>query len=258
MTAKFLRPIFLALILSFLIFPSKTFSQQIPGSDEKFLLDAVNYERAGERLSPLKWDANLAAAAREHVHKMVERNRLSHQFSGEPDLTARTSNAGARFSSVAENVAEAPSVSELHIGWMNSLPHRANIMNPKLNSIGIAVEMRGTQYFAVQDFSAAVGSLSREEQEKQVGVLLQKQGLKIVASPEYARKACDSNSGYSGPRPMTILHFEAPDLNQLPEQVAATIKKGAYKTAAAGACSVNRTDGFSHFRIAILLYGSAD
>jgi|SRR5882672_4432228 len=258
MTAKFLRSIFPALIFSFVIFPARIFSQQIPGPDEKFLLDAVNHERAGEKLSPLKWDANLAAAAREHVHKMVERNRLSHQFSGEPDLTARASNAGARFSAIAENVAEAPSASELHIGWMNSLPHRANIMNPRVNSIGIAIEMRGTQYFAVQDFSTAVGALSREEQEKQVGVLLQKQGLKIAASPEDARKACDSNFGYSGARPMAILHFEAPDLNQLPEQVAAAIKKGAYRTAAAGACSVNRADGFSHFRVAILLYGSAD
>jgi hypothetical protein len=258
MTAKFLRPIFLMLVFSSLICPAKTFSQQSPGPDEKFLLDAVNRERAGEKLPPLKWDANLAAAARAHVHAMVARNRLSHQFSGEPDLTARASNAGARFSMVAENVAEAPTVSELHIGWMNSLPHRTNIMNPKLTAIGIAVEMRGEQYFAVQDFSTAVGALSREEQERQVGVLLQKQGLKMAASPDDARKACDSNSGYSGARPSAILHFEAPDLNQLPEQVTATIKKGAYKTAAAGSCGVNATDGFSHFRIAILLYGTVN
>ncbi|MBS1839245.1 MAG: CAP domain-containing protein [Acidobacteria bacterium] len=246
----------MALVLSFLIFPAKLFSQQTPGPDEKVLLDAVNHERAGEKLPPLKWDANLAAAARDHVRKMTERNRLSHQFSGEPSLTARASGAGARFSMVAENVAEAPNVSELHIGWMNSLPHRANILNPKLTAIGIAVEMRGEQYFAVQDFSTAVGALSREEQEKQVGALLQKLGLKIASSSEEARKACDSGSGYSGARPMAILHFETPDLNQLPDQVADTVKKGAYRTAAAGACSVKATDGFSHFRIAILLYGT--
>lgn len=253
MPAKFLRPILLTLVFSFLFLPAKSCSQQTPGPDEKFLLDAVNHERANENISPLKWDANLAAAARAHVQEMVARNRLSHQFPGEPNLTARVSNAGARFSSVAENVAEAPSVDELHIGWMNSLPHRANIMNPKLNAIGIAVEMRGEQYFAVQDFSTAVGSLSREEQEKQVGRLIEKQGLKISSSPDDARKACDS-SGYSGARPLAILHFEAPDLNQLPDQVARTIRKGAYKTAAVGSCAVNRSDGFSHFRITILLY----
>jgi hypothetical protein len=256
MTAKYLRPSFLALIFSVLTFPAKLFPQQAPGADEKFLLDAVNHERAGEKLSPLKWDANLAAAARDHVHKMAERDRLSHQFPGEQDLTRRASNAGAHFSMVAENVAEAPSISELHIGWMNSLPHRTNIMNPKLTAIGIAVEMRGTQYFAVQDFSTAVNSLSREEQERQVGTLLQKQGLKIASNTEDARNACGST--YSGARPMAILHFEAPDLNQLPDQVAATIKKGAYRTAAVGACSVSESAGFSRFRIAILLYGAAN
>ena len=258
MPAKFLRPILAVLPFAFLIFPARCFPQQSPqqniGSDEKFLLDAVNNERAHEKIPPLTWDANLAAAARAHVHEMVARNRLSHQFSGEPDLTARASSTGARFSAVAENVAEAPSVDELHIGWMNSLPHRTNIMNPKLTAIGIAVEMRGTQYFAVQDFSTSVGSLSREEQEKQVGALIQKLGPKISGNSEDARRACDSNSSYSGLRPMAILHFEAPDLNQLPDQVAATIRKGAYKNAAVGSCTVNRSDGFSHFRIAILLY----
>jgi hypothetical protein len=250
--AKSLRPIFLA--LAFLIFTLKTFSQQTPGPDEKYLLDAVNRERVGERLQPLKWDANLAAAARAHVQEMVARNRLSHQFSGEPDLTTRASSAGARFSSVAENVAEAPSIDELHMGWMNSIPHRNNILNPKLTAIGIAVEMRGTQYFAVQDFSTAVESLNKEEQERQVGRLIQKLGLKIASSSEEARKACDSNPASSPGRSMAILHFEAPDLNQLPDQVASTIRKSPYKTAAVGSCSVNRADGFSHFRIAILLY----
>ncbi|HWZ97763.1 MAG TPA: CAP domain-containing protein [Candidatus Dormibacteraeota bacterium] len=254
MPAKIFRPIFLALLFSFFIFPAKSFSQQTPGPDEKFLLDAVNHERAGEKLPPLKWDANLAVAARAHVRQMVERNRLSHQFSGELDMTKRAHDAGAHFSMAAENVAEAPSINELHIGWMNSLPHRTNIMNPKLTAIGIAVEMRGEQYFAVQDFSTAVSSLTREEQEKQVGQLLQSRGLKILSNSEDARKACDSNVGAPGARPLAIFHFEAPDLNQLPDQVVNTIKRGAYRTAAVGACNVNASDGFSHFRIAVLLY----
>jgi len=62
--------------------------------------------------------------ARAHAREMVERNRLSHQFNGEPDLMKRVQTAGARFSRLAENVAAAPSVNELHIGWMNSIPHR--------------------------------------------------------------------------------------------------------------------------------------
>jgi len=53
---------------------------------------------------------------------------------------------------------------------------------------------------------------------------------------------------------MAILHFEAPDLNELPERLGDTIKKGSYKTAAVGACSAADPKGFSRFRIAVLLY----
>src|SRR5262249_37793510 len=102
MSAKISRTNVLALAILFFLFPAKIFSQEIP-ADEKYLLDAVNRERAAANLHPLKWDANLASAARAHARKMVDHNRLSHQFSGEPDLTARCSTAGARFSSVAEN-----------------------------------------------------------------------------------------------------------------------------------------------------------
>jgi Cysteine-rich secretory protein family len=254
MSAKHSRSTFLELAFFLFLFPANTFSQQMPSGHEKFLFDAVNHERTSEGLSALKWDANLASAARAHAREMVERNRLSHQFDGEPDLTKRAQNAGAHFSRAAENVAEAPSVNELHIGWMNSIPHRNNIMNPGLTAIGIAVEMRGEQYFAVQDFSTAVNPLTKEEQEKKVGQLLKARGLRIAENSDDARKACDRSVAIPGVRSLGILHFEAPDLNQLPEQVASAIKRGSYKTAAVGACSADESAGFSRFRIAVLLY----
>ncbi len=155
---------------------------------------------------------------------------------------------------VAENIALAPSVDELHIGWMNSIPHRGNILNPKLTSIGIAVAMRGEEYFAVQDFSTAVDDLSKQGQEKRVGELLHAQGLKISESAEDARKACDGAPGGAGTRPLTILHFEASDLNELPEQVVRAVKQGSYRSASVGACNPVESGGFSLFRIAVLLY----
>jgi len=253
MPGKFLGRFFLALIFSSLLAP-RVFSQQVPTGDVKFLFDAVNYDRHAEGLPPLKWDAELAAAARAHVHQLAERNRLSHQFAGEPDMAERARTAGAHFSALAENIAEAPSIDELHIGWMKSPPHRANILNPKLTAIGIAIELRGEQYFGVQDFSTAVGVLTKEEQEKKVGELLRARGLRIAEHPDDARKACDSSVAIAGVTSMAILHFEAPDLNELPEQLGATIKKGSYKTAAVGACSAADPKGFSRFRIAVLLY----
>jgi len=50
------------------------------------------------------------------------------------------------------------------------------------------------------------------------------------------------------------MHFESSDLNQLPERIVDTIRKGSYRTAAVGACNAEETNGFSHFRISVLLY----
>lgn len=254
MKPNFLPRFFVTLLIFSTVFAANIFSQQAPAGDEKYLFDAVNRERTSQGLRALMWDSSLAAAARTHLRKMVDAKRLSHQLSGEADLSRRLREAGAHFSMVAENIALAPSVDELHIGWMNSIPHRDNILNPKLTAIGIAVEKRGDEFFAVQDFSTTVDDLTKEGQEKRVGELLHAHGLKISASSEDARKACDGPAGNAGGRPNAILHFEASDLNELPEQVVHAVKRSAYRSASVGACNAVESRGFSLFRIAILLY----
>jgi uncharacterized protein YkwD len=122
---------------------------------EQALFDAANRERTARRLAPLKWSAALASAARAHARRMAQANALSHQFSGEMDLGTRVRVAGVRFRAVAENVAQGPSAAVIHAQWMNSPPHRANLLDPELDSIGIAVAERNGQLFAVQDFSQA-------------------------------------------------------------------------------------------------------
>ncbi len=103
--------------------------------EEQILFDDANRERTQRGLSPLKWDAQLAAAAQQHASLMAQQNTLSHQLPGEPEPTARARAAGARFSALAENVADGPSVGEIHEGWMNSPPHRKNLLDPELNSV---------------------------------------------------------------------------------------------------------------------------
>ena len=68
----------------------------------------------------LRWDPALAAAAHQHALRMAQANQLSHQFPGEPPVQDRARQAGARFSVIAENVAQGPSVAGLHTQWMNS------------------------------------------------------------------------------------------------------------------------------------------
>jgi hypothetical protein len=223
-------------------------------SAEQLLYDAVNRERAVLGLRQLQWDTALANAARLHTTLLATHDTLSHRFNGEADLQTRLRMAGASFSLVAENVAEAPDVESLHIAWMNSPPHRANILDPQVNSIGIAIERRGEQYFATQDFSASVMQMNREEQEQQVARLLQTTGLDVTANPEEARRNCDQNRALYNTQPVSISRFETSDLSRLPSELARIATSGRFRRAAVGACEVPTVTPFARFRLAVVLY----
>lgn len=223
-------------------------------SPEAVLFNAANRERAAIGLQPFQWDANLAAAARLHAMRMAQRNTLSHQFPGEQPLQIRASQAGARFSVIAENVAEGPTPQGLHTQWMNSAPHRANLLDRDLNSIGIAVVQSGNLFFAVQDFSIGVPQLSSEEQEAKIAAQISARGMRVVDATLDARKTCEMDRGWSGPRPFSVLRYETSDLNTLPEDIDQKLRIGKYHSAAVGACEPAGSGTFTRFRIAILLY----
>jgi|HubBroStandDraft_6_1064221.scaffolds.fasta_scaffold272823_2 hypothetical protein len=221
---------------------------------ESMLLQATNRDRAAAGLAPLQWDVALAAAAHAHALRMAEHNTLSHQFPGEPPLQDRARKAGAHFGLIAENVAEGPSVPGLHTQWMNSAPHRANLLDPELNAIGIAVVKSGNILFAVEDFSAAVPEMSFESQENQIAAHLASYGLYIADAKEDARKTCEMERGWAGQRPAVILRYETGDLSKLPADVEEKLQNGKFKSAAVGACEAPDAVDFVRYRIAILLY----
>lgn len=223
-------------------------------SAEQALYDAVNRERASLGLQQLQWDTALASAARLHTTLLAANDTLSHRFNGEADLQTRLRMAGATFRLVAENVAEAPDVQSLHIAWMNSPPHRANILDPQVNSVGIAIERRGNQYFATQDFSASVEQMNREAQEQQVARLLQANGLGVIANPDDARRSCDQNRAFYSAQPVSISRFETSDLSRLPNELGRMAASGRYRRAAVGACEVPTVTPFARFRLAVILY----
>ncbi len=224
------------------------------GSPETLLLEAANRDRAAAGLPPFQWDMSLAAAARAHAMRMAQSNTLSHQLAGELPLQDRAKQAGARFSIVAENVAQGASVNGLHVQWMNSAPHRANLLATDMNAIGIAIVQSGSLLYAVEDFSWAVPVLNLDNQELQVASLLSARGVRLVNETADARKTCDMERGFSGQRPLAVLRYETPDLSQLPEDIAQKVSSGKYRTAAVGACDAGGNTGFARFRIAILLY----
>ena len=244
----------MALLLSFVSFPASAGADD-PSPVERELLDSTNRERALNHLAPLKWDAALASAARTHCNRMAQEGRISHELPGEPELSARAIQSGVRFSKVGENVGDGPSLLEIHVGWMNSPGHRGNILDPVFNSIGIGVSERNGQFFATQDFSRSIQSLSFEEQEKLFSALLQAEGLTVERDPAKARKACES--GYAdidnGKLSIYEFHYVTSDLTSLPKRIKQTIHRGQYHVAAVGACDGEQTRS-GMYRLSVLLY----
>jgi hypothetical protein len=249
----------LAMILSglcaaILIFPPAPGAAQ-DGGPAQALFESANHERAAQGLAPLKWSATLAKAAQLHAQRMAAQNTLSHQLPGEPGMPDRASQAGARFSSLAENVAEGPSAENIHRQWMNSPPHRANLLDAQLDSIGIAVAERNGILFAVEDFSLAAGNLSVEEQEGIVSAKLRSSGLHLLTYTADARRSCLLDNGYAGSHvPSFVLHYATPDLQTLPDLLEQRIQTSKYHSAVVGACPGDAKSGFSGYRIAVLLF----
>src|ERR1039458_10022445 len=82
---------------------------------ERELFASVNQARRAQGLAPLRWDESLATAARRHAEVMAERGSAQHGFEGEPSLSARVKQAGARFSWLSENVIQGPSTEFIHV-----------------------------------------------------------------------------------------------------------------------------------------------
>jgi len=122
---------------------------------ERELFAAANQARRAQGLAPLRWDESLATAARRHAKVMAVRGSSQHGFEGEPSLSARVKQAGAHFSWLSENVTQGPTPEFIHVQLMKSPPHRANILDRDMDSIGVGVVERDGQFFAVEDFSQA-------------------------------------------------------------------------------------------------------
>jgi hypothetical protein len=246
----------LAVTLLVVFLVPASFAAQRLSEIERMLFDAANNERAQRSLPALQWDESLAAAARKHANRMAFYNILEHQLSGEPDLRARLTEAGARFSMIAENIAVAPNPETIHAGWMHSPGHRRNILDPSLAAVGIAA-VRGTGgLFAVQDFSLPVTVLSIEQQEKKVISLMTAAGMRRVTASDDARITCEMDRGISASitRSVQAMRFEVSDFSKLPESVEKNLRGQSFQKAEVGACRGSNAPGFAHYRIAILLF----
>ncbi|HEX3660296.1 MAG TPA: CAP domain-containing protein [Acidobacteriaceae bacterium] len=223
-------------------------------ADARRVFALTNQDRQQQGLPPLAWNPALAAAADAHAQWVLRASGLSHQYPGEPDLMTRADHAGAHFRAIAENIALGPTPDSLENQWMHSTPHRTNILDPKMNALGVAVLRRGPNLVAVEDFAQTNESLTRAQVEQRLRALLHQQGVDAEAPAAPAEAACASTSGMpAGTR--SLVRFQTPDLTQLPSQVVQVIHKGDFRKAAVGACTPTAAQSaFTTYRVAIVFY----
>jgi uncharacterized protein YkwD len=110
-------------------------------ADEQAVIDLTNAERkkAEKDLKPLKMNPQLMEAARKHAENMAAQDKLDHILD-EKNPGDRTKAAGYKSEFVGENISwnqKAPK--DALKAWMESEPHRENILNADFTEIGVAV-----------------------------------------------------------------------------------------------------------------------
>ena len=224
-------------------------------AEARELMQATNQDRAQHGLEPLRWDPALARAAQAHASQMVRHGELSHQYAGEPALVERAGQNGAHFSTVAENIAVAANPQAVETEWMHSPPHRHNILDPRLTTVGIGLVRQGGNLWAVEDFSAAVVQMGSTQIERKVEQLIAERGIRLVSTSHAAEQTCAMEHGSVGPRPNFIMRWEGSDLNRLPDVLEEKISTGRYRVAQVGACQTNNQGGgFTTYRVAVMLF----
>ncbi len=225
------------------------------------LFAQANQSRVEQGAGPLKWDAGLAAAALAHCRRMAAEGEIAHRYGGEADLADRAGQAGAHFSLIEENIALGSYAEQIHAGWMHSPGHRANLLNPNVDHVGIAVVRANGVYYAVADYARAVAVLSPSQVESTVAGLIRPSGVAIRNDPMLARQACALDHGVpraaSGPQPSFVMRWQSPDLSRLPGDLVNKLASGDYRQASVGSCPAQSVEGnFTVYRVAVLLYSA--
>ena len=112
---------------------------QIAPEKEQDMLNMVNADRAKAGLPSLQENILVRNVARAQSRDMLIRGYFSHNSPTGQGLLDRLTGAHVDFSEAAENIALAPTIDLANIALMNSPKHKANILDPAFNEVGIGV-----------------------------------------------------------------------------------------------------------------------
>jgi uncharacterized protein YkwD len=229
--------------------------------DEWRLFSLINQERFKEGLSPLELDARLSRAARKHSQLMAQDESLSHQFDGEEALPVRFRDEHIRCDHDGENVALDSDLAVAHTMLMQSPPHRANILSPQFNAVGIGVVKSGDLLYITEDFAHVQPDYSEPqadaEAQKVIDEYAKSQGVvepKRKPLPELKAMACnmalndqlDGTPASKLPGVTGAVAWNTGDLEKLPpslKKLLAQPLSGGYSLGVCFAPSVSRPGG---------------
>ena len=113
-------------------------------SVEETFTHKLNQARADAGLSELRTRRQLVRITRSWARTMADQSRLSHN----PELTSDVDN----WRWVGENVGYGPDALTLHVAFMNSPSHRANMLDRDYTEVGIGAVVSGGRVWVVQVF----------------------------------------------------------------------------------------------------------
>ena len=138
--------------------PTSQARSYTPGEYRGKLQKWINVYRAENGLRKLRFGFRIARAARAHSKDMARRGFFSHTSSNGRSWSSRIRHFGCREPLIGETIA----VGQLRPldtfrAWRASPPHRAVMLDPRFDWIGIAMRggtyKRSSAYFVTADFS---------------------------------------------------------------------------------------------------------
>lgn len=121
---------------------------------EKQAFALLNQQRAEKGLPPLVWNDDIARVARMHSENMAKYKFFSHTGLDGSMVNDRADKCGvSKWRAIGENIAynrgyDKPADFAVE-RWMQSVPHRENILNDRWqeSAVGVAISNDGSYYF---------------------------------------------------------------------------------------------------------------
>jgi uncharacterized protein YkwD len=138
---------------------------------EQDLFNLVNTERQKLGLAVVRFSPPLSFLARKHSQNMALRGDISHLSTSGETYSERLVEGGFYFIKNGENVAYSQTfIPEfIHQGFMDIPGHRANVLDPDFDELGIGVVFKEDNgYYVTQDFIRALAPKGRIEAEAEV------------------------------------------------------------------------------------------